>query len=126
MASRSFREGIMVTATATSRRKMCMMINGRLKEEVESILSQPVGDAERRLLGAVRAKFSKWVDNIIRNMSAKSFHLLQTYDLDTLLSADGVPIDRMVVFILVGTFDPVHWGHFQNLLAPFADTIEHR
>jgi hypothetical protein len=105
---------------------MGAMINGRLKEELESILSQPIGAAERRALGAVRAKFPKWVDAIARNMTAESCELLQTYDLDTLLSGDSAPIDRMVVFVLVGTFDPVHWGHYQNLLAPFADTIEHR
>ncbi len=115
----------MATAAATSPQAMRETIQGRLNEEIERVLSQPVGDAERRLLGGVRAKFSKWV-NTICEMPEKSFELLQTYTLETLVSADCPLIDRMVVFVLVGTFDPVHWGHYQNLLAPFADTIECR
>ncbi|HYT87804.1 MAG TPA: hypothetical protein VEL76_03715 [Gemmataceae bacterium] len=87
----------MATAEATIPRAMRDLIKGRLKKELESTLSQPVGDAERRLLGAISAKFSKWIDTIC-DMPAESFDRLQTYDLDTLLSTGRPRIDRMVVF----------------------------
>jgi nicotinic acid mononucleotide adenylyltransferase len=115
----------MTTVVATSPQEVGMLIKQRLEEEIECIRSQPLTEAERLILDAVRARFSNWID-IISNMPTEQFEFLRTYNLATLLTARSPPLDCLALFVLVGTFDPPHWGHLDCLLVPLADAIERR